>query len=128
MYEAARAQKPVGSESPSGGSSDGTKVSHSAARVRRCGSVNRSLVTSAPSVSEICWVTMAEYGGMCGSRGGAYPGGTISDWRFVYLRMPSGPWRGARPDPFQPPLGRAGGAHLTPPAVTPPTPAPTRPA
>ena len=47
---------------------------------------------------------------MCSSREAAYPGVIISDWRFVYLRIPSGPWREPSPEAFQPPIGSSSAA------------------
>ncbi len=57
--EAARSQNPLRSSSPAGGSSEGMKVSQSAASVARCASSNSSLVASAAKVSPIIWVTCA---------------------------------------------------------------------
>jgi hypothetical protein len=73
-------------------------------------SLKRSLAASALTVWPIVSVTCAEYGNMCASREATYPGVIISDWRFEYLRIPSGPWREPRPEAFHPPIGSSSAA------------------
>ena len=86
------------------------KVSQSATIVARWAPLKRSLVASAANASPIAWLACALYGKWWASRDGAYPGVTMSDWRFVYLRIPSGPWREPSPESFHPPIGSSSAA------------------
>ena len=86
-------------------------VSQSAISVARWASLRMSLVASAANASPIAWLACGAVGEVVGvARRRVARATTISDWRRVYLRIPSLPWREPRPDSFQPPIGSSSAA------------------